>query len=50
MFIYSGYIECGGSDADYEFETEEELDTLGQLHFLLESGILQIIDNDPQEV
>ena len=49
MFIYSGYIDCGGDIADYEFEHDEELDGLGQLEYLLNSGILQIIDNPPQE-
>ena len=49
MFIYSGYIECGNEAADYEFEHDEELDGLGQLEYLLNSGILQIIDNPPQE-
>ena len=44
-YLYSGYIECGGDGADYEFESNEELDGLGQLQWLLNTGILQIIDN-----
>jgi hypothetical protein len=47
--IYSGYIDCGGSEADYEFESDETLDAMGQLNWLLETGILQIMDNEPQE-
>lgn len=47
--IYSGYIECGGSEADYEFESDETLDAMGQLHWLLETGTLQIMDNEPRE-
>jgi len=50
MYIYSGYIECNGSYADYEFESDEILDDMGQLQYLLNSGMLQIVDNDPQEV
>ena len=49
MTIYSGYIECGGSEADYEFESDEVLDTMGQLNYLLQTGILQIIPNEPEE-
>ena len=49
-YLYSGYIECGGSEADYEFESDEILDGLGQLHWLLETGTLQIMDNEPEEV
>jgi hypothetical protein len=47
--IYSGYIECGNDEADYEFESDETLDPMGQLNYLLNSGILQIIDNPPRE-
>ena len=47
--IYSGYIECGNESADYEFESDETLDPMGQLTYLLESGILQIIDSPPRE-
>lgn len=47
--IYSGYIECGGAEADYEFESSHELSPLEQLDYLLNSGILQIIDNPPRE-
>lgn len=43
-YLYSGYIECGGGYADYEFESDEVLDAMGQLHWLLETGTLQIID------
>lgn len=50
MYIYSGYIDCGNNVADYEFESDEILDGLGQLEYLLNSGDLQIIDNPPQEV
>ena len=50
MYLYSGLIECGNRVADYEFETEEDLDAMGQLYFLMNSGMLQIIDNEPQEV
>ena len=45
MFLYSGYIDCGGSEADYEFTSEEILDGMGQLEYLLNSGMLQIMDN-----
>lgn len=45
--IYSGYIECGLEEASYEFESDEILDGMGQLNYLLSSGILQIIDNPP---
>ena len=50
MYLYSGYIDCGNQEADYEFEHEEELDGLGQLQYLLNSGMLQIMDNAPQEL
>ena len=50
MYIYSGVIECGNGEADYEFESDEELDAWDQLQYLLNSGMLQIIDNEPQEV
>ena len=50
MFLYSGYIDCGNTEGDYEFESDEILDGMGQLHFLLESGILQIVDNPPHEL
>jgi hypothetical protein len=46
--IYSGYIECGGNDADYEFESDEILDGMGQLNYLLNTGILQIMDSEPR--
>lgn len=45
MYLYSGYIDCGNGTADYEFESEEELDGMGQLDYLLNTGILQIMDN-----
>jgi len=47
--IYSGYIECGNDEADYEFESDEILDPMGQLNWLLNTGTLQIIDNPPRE-
>lgn len=49
--IYSGYIDCGGSEADYEFEYEGEdaLDAMGQLNWLLDTGTLQIMDNEPKD-
>jgi hypothetical protein len=47
--IYSGYIECGGHEADYEFESDEILDGMGQLEWLLSSGTLQIMDDAPRE-
>jgi len=47
--IYSGYIECGGQEADYEFESDEILDGMGQLEWLLQTGTLQIMDNAPRE-
>lgn len=50
MYLYSGLIECGNRVADYEFESDEILDGMGQLYFLMESGMLQIIDNEPEEV
>ena len=48
MTIYSGYIECGNQEADYEFESDEILDGMGQLEYLLNSGLLQIMDNPPR--
>jgi hypothetical protein len=50
MYLYSGYIECGGSEADYEFVSEDRLDGLGQLAYLLDSGMLQIMDNIPERI
>ena len=51
MYLYSGYIECGGYfNADYKFEHEEELDDWEQLEWLLNTGTIQIIANEPQEV
>lgn len=47
--IYSGYIECGGDEADYEFESHAGLSPMEQLEWLLSSGVLQIIDNPPRE-
>ena len=49
MFIYSGciLIEGMGTEADYEFEHEDELNGMEQLEYLLNSGLLQIIDNEP---
>lgn len=49
MYIYSGYIDCGLEEASYEFESDEELDAIGQLNWLLNSGTLQIMDNPPRE-
>lgn len=49
MPIYSGYIDCGGSEADYEFESDEILDPIEQLTWLLNTGTLQIMDNPPRE-
>lgn len=49
-YLYSGYISCGGREADYEFEADEEMDALEQLQFLLDSGTLQIFDDEPQEI
>jgi hypothetical protein len=46
--IYSGFIDCGGEEASYEFQSDEILDAMGQLEYLMFSGILQIIDNEPQ--
>jgi hypothetical protein len=48
MMIYSGYIECGGQEADYEFESDEILDGMGQLNWLLNTGTLQIMHNEPR--
>jgi len=48
MPIYSGYIDCGNGIADYEFESDEILDGMGQLEYLLNSGLLQIMDNPPR--
>jgi hypothetical protein len=52
MYLYSGYIyiESTSEQADYEFESEEELDTMGQLQHLLDTGILQIIDSPREEL
>ena len=44
-YLYSGYIDCGGTVADYEFESNEELDGMQQLQWMLDTGILQILDN-----
>lgn len=49
MYIYSGTIDCGNDEADYEFQSDETLDAWGQLQYLMNSGILQIFDNEPQE-
>ena len=48
MWLYSGYIECGNGYADYEFESDEVLDPMQQLQWLLVTGTLQILDNPPQ--
>lgn len=50
MFLYSGYIDCGNMEADYEFESDEILDGYQQLQYLLNTGMLQIMDNPPQEL
>ena len=50
MYLYSGYIDCGGSEADYEFESDEILDGMGQLTYLLNSGMLQIMDNVREKI
>lgn len=50
FYIYSGTVDCGNGEADYEFETDEVLDGYGQLEYLLNSGLLQIMDNEPEEV
>ena len=49
MYLYSGYIDSGLEEASYEFESDEILDGMGQLTYLLNTGILQIIDNPPRE-
>ena len=51
MTIYSGYIEIEttGESAYYEFDSDEELDAMGQLNHMLETGIIQIIDNPPND-
>ena len=50
MYLYSGTIDCGNSEADYEFESDEILDAWEQLQWLLNSGILQIVDNPREEL
>ena len=50
MYLYSGTIDCGNNEADYEFESDEILDVMAQLEYLLASGILQIVDNAPEEI
>jgi len=50
MYLYSGTIDCGLEEASYEFESEEELDVMGQLTYLLDTGILQIVDNPRVEL
>lgn len=50
MYLYSGYIDCGNGEADYEFESDEVLDGMGQLEYLLNSGILQIMDNGVERI
>ncbi len=49
MYLYSGYIDCGNTEADYEFESDEILDGMGQLNYLLNTGILQIMENPPRD-
>ena len=49
MTIYSGYIDCGNGEADYEFESDEVLDAVGQLDYLVSTGALQIMPNEPVE-
>ncbi len=51
MTIYSGYIEIEttGESAYYEFDGEEGMTALDQLDFMLNTGIIQIIDNPPRE-
>ncbi len=49
MPIYSGYIDCGLEEASYEFESDEILDGMGQLNWLLNTGTLQIMDNPPRD-
>ena len=49
MPIYSGYIDCGLEEASYEFESDEILDGMGQLTWLLNTGTLQIMDNPPRD-
>lgn len=49
MAIYSGYIDCGNSTANYEFTADEGLDAMGQLLWLIETGTLQIMPDDPEE-
>ena len=50
MYLYSGYIDCGLEEASYEFESDEILDGMEQLTYLLNTGILQIIDNPREEL
>ena len=50
MYLYSGTIDCGNNEADYEFESDEILDAWDQLQYLLNSGILQIIDNPREDL
>lgn len=50
MYLYSGYIDCGAEPCSYEFESDLELDTMGQLTYLLDTGILQIVDNRREEL
>jgi hypothetical protein len=50
MYLYSGTIDCGNGEADYEFESDEILDAWDQLQYLLNSGILQIVDNPRVEL
>jgi hypothetical protein len=49
MYLYSGYVDSGHGVADYKFEHEEELDDWEQLEWLLNTGTIQIIANEPQE-
>ena len=50
--IYSGYIECGLEEATYEFtydgDMAEPLSAMQQLDYLINSGIMQIIDDTPR--
>jgi hypothetical protein len=51
LMLYSGYIEIEGSgeETSYEFSAEPGLSALDQLDYLISTGLLQIIDNPPEE-
>jgi len=48
QYTYTGRIEIEGSgdSAEYEFESDQKLDALGQLDHMIQLGLLQIIPDE----